>query len=136
MEFIEEVGSEGISFEEWEVYNRWLSYFSNLRPEWGRDGLCYQTYPTPDGTNPWFPGHGKHKLLPVVQKICAACPVREACFEANWDDEYGVWGGSGEKQRRDWKSAGVTFEEAKVLLADYLDDLVSPHLRKVGQEVA
>jgi len=124
MELIEEINNEGISFDEWEVYNRWIKYFSNLRPEWGRDGLCYQAHPTPDGENPWFPGHGKHKILPTVQKICAVCPVREKCFESNWDDEYGVWGGSGEKQRRDWKEAKVTLEEAKVLLAEYLEDLV------------
>jgi hypothetical protein len=129
MDFLEEIAEEGISMDDWEQYNRYLKYFAKLAPEWGRDGLCYQTHPfpeepgKPETKNPWFPGHGKHKLLPNVQRMCAACPVREKCFEAGWDDEYGVWGGSGEKQRRDWKETGVTLEEAKVLLSDYLATL-------------
>ena len=121
MGFIESDSEEGVSFDEWESYNRLLMYFGNLRPEWGKDGLCYQTHPTPDEYNPWFPEHGKHKLLHVVQKQCAVCPVRDQCFESGWDDEYGVWGGSSEKQRRDWKKDGASFEEAKVLLRDHLE---------------
>lgn len=124
MEPIEAVDGQGMSFDEWESYNRLLRYFSNLRPEWGKDGICYQTHPTPDTYNPWFPEHGKHKLLPAVQRLCAGCPVREQCFESNWDDEYGVWGGSSEKQRRDWKKDGVSFEEARELLRSHLKSLV------------
>src|ERR1700722_3210949 len=125
MGFIE-TDEEGISFDEWESYTRLIKYFGNLRPEWGRDGLCYQRHPNPtvinpktgveeSDYNPWFPEHGKHKLLGAVQRECARCPVREQCFESGWDDEYGVWGGSSEKQRRDWKKAGIPLEEAKVL---------------------
>jgi hypothetical protein len=120
MESFIEPTEEGISFDEWESYNRLIKYFGNLRPEWGKDGLCYQTHPTPD-YNPWFPEHGKHKLLRHVQKECAVCPVREQCFESGWDDEYGVWGGSSEKQRRDWKKDGVALEEARVLLRTHLE---------------
>lgn len=123
MGFVESDDEEGISFDEWESYNRLLLYFGNLRPEWGKDGLCYQTHSTPDDYNPWFPGHGKHKILHVAQRQCAVCPVREQCFESGWDDEYGVWGGSSEKQRRDWKKGGVGFKEAKALLGAHLNNL-------------
>lgn len=124
MDFIQPRSEEGLSFDEWDAINRLLKYFSNLRPEWGKDGLCYQTHPTPDKYNPWFPGHGKHKLLKAVQKECAKCPVREQCFESGWNDEYGIWGGSSEKQRRDWKKDGVAFEEAQVLLREHLEKLM------------
>lgn len=125
MEFIQPRGEEGLSFDEWDSYNRLLKYFSNLRPEWGKDGICYQTHPTPDEYNPWFPEHGKHKLLHLVQKQCAVCPVREQCFESGWNDEYGVWGGSSEKQRRDWKKDGIPFEEARDLLRAHLENLIN-----------
>lgn len=33
-------------------------------------------------------------------RVCAQCPVRPYCLEKGWDEEYGVWGGITEGQRR------------------------------------
>jgi len=55
----------------------------------------------------WFasdedePGENNNASLRVAQRICSTCPVRQKCLE--WGikyDEQGIWGGYGQKTRR------------------------------------
>ncbi|HEY9557755.1 MAG TPA: WhiB family transcriptional regulator [Acidimicrobiales bacterium] len=63
--------------------------------EWMTRGLCTNVPPAI-----FFPSDGAG--VDVARKICADCPVREACLEhalANRID-HGVWGGCSERERR------------------------------------
>lgn len=50
----------------------------------------------------FFP-HASTYISPDVKAICDACPVRRDCliFALKNGQEYGIWGGATEKQRRD-----------------------------------
>lgn len=36
----------------------------------------------------------------IALRLCASCPVRPYCLEKGWHEEFGVWGGTLEGQRR------------------------------------
>lgn len=36
----------------------------------------------------------------IALRICSTCPVRGYCLEKGWEEDYGVWGGQTEGQRR------------------------------------
>lgn len=57
--------------------------------------LCAQI-----GGDWWFPRKGGSPR--VARKVCAQCPVREAClaYALEIDAEWGVWGGKTEIERR------------------------------------
>lgn len=62
--------------------------------EWQTDGACR-------GTDPeamFVTGAEQHKAA----KVCEPCPVRAACLAHALDnrEDYGVWGGQTERQRR------------------------------------
>lgn len=65
-----------------------------FKPEpWMQDALCAQTDP-----ELFFPelGGSTH----AAKAICAKCPVRAACLAFAVEHvEYGVWGGTSDKQR-------------------------------------
>jgi WhiB family transcriptional regulator, redox-sensing transcriptional regulator len=63
--------------------------------EWMADGKCREVPPAT-----FFPSDGLG--VQSAQKICAECPVADACLEyalANHID-HGVWGGRSERERR------------------------------------
>jgi WhiB family redox-sensing transcriptional regulator len=62
---------------------------------WMAQGTC-RDYPP----NVFFPTDGVG--VEVARKICANCPVREACLEYAVSNriEHGVWGGTSERGRR------------------------------------
>ena len=63
--------------------------------QWMADGKCREVPPAV-----FFPSDGLG--VQAAQKICADCPVSEACLEyalANRID-HGVWGGRSERERR------------------------------------
>ena len=63
--------------------------------EWMAVGNCAHQSPAT-----FFPSDGVG--VEVARRICASCPVREACLEhalANRID-HGVWGGASERERR------------------------------------
>lgn len=69
---------------------------SLLQPEpWTRDALCAEV-----GGDMFFPdlGEAAHE----AKKICAACPVRDACLEYALRNRVkeGIWGGMNYKARR------------------------------------
>ncbi len=64
------------------------------RPAWHADGLCRKADP---GT--FFPVNADGVVR--AQRICNACPVKAACLTwALEHNEYGLWGGTSERQRR------------------------------------
>jgi len=66
-----------------------------ISTEWMAEGKCRDMAP-----DVFFPSDGTGVL--EAQRICADCPVSEACLEyaiANKID-HGVWGGRSERERR------------------------------------
>lgn len=65
------------------------------RPAWQAEGACR-------GLDPdlFFPQRGQS--LTTARAVCAACPVKEECldFAVEHHEEFGVWGGSSERERR------------------------------------
>jgi WhiB family transcriptional regulator, redox-sensing transcriptional regulator len=64
-------------------------------PTWMRDAACAATDPElffPDSRSP----------ASEAKEICASCPVRPECLEYSLAaaEEFGVWGGLTEKERR------------------------------------
>jgi WhiB family redox-sensing transcriptional regulator len=67
----------------------------SMDAEWMADGKCRDMPPSV-----FFPSDGLG--VQVAQRICADCPVADACLEyalANRID-HGVWGGRSERERR------------------------------------
>jgi WhiB family redox-sensing transcriptional regulator len=61
---------------------------------WVRDALCAQTDP-----EEFFPEKGGRSRVAIA--ICVECPVRRACLDYGLShNEYGVWGGTSETERR------------------------------------
>jgi WhiB family redox-sensing transcriptional regulator len=66
-----------------------------METEWMQRGLCREIPPST-----FFPSDGVG--VEVARRICAECPVKDACLEyalANHID-HGVWGGCSERERR------------------------------------
>ncbi|MGN6324512.1 WhiB family transcriptional regulator [Pseudolysinimonas sp.] len=63
--------------------------------DWKDEGLCAETSP-----DLFFPGKGEPTT--PAKKICVACDVKERClaWALETGEEYGVWGGTSENERR------------------------------------
>jgi WhiB family redox-sensing transcriptional regulator len=64
-------------------------------PEWQERGLCAQTDP-----DAFYPELGKPSA--PAKRICRNCEVQQQCLEfalAN-NEEFGIWGGTTERERR------------------------------------
>ena len=68
---------------------------SVMNSEWMAEGKCKEVAP-----DVFFPNDGMGVL--VAQRICAECPVSEACLEYALEHhiDHGVWGGASERERR------------------------------------
>jgi WhiB family transcriptional regulator, redox-sensing transcriptional regulator len=65
--------------------------------EWHGRGLC-----AGDDSEVFFPSHGDPGTQ--ARQICAACPVRDDCLGYATDaDEFGIWGGLDQDERRNLK---------------------------------
>jgi WhiB family redox-sensing transcriptional regulator len=66
----------------------------NSRPEWHKDAACKQVDVS------FFPGRGIDQR--PIKAICKGCPVRQECLDFALDnnENYGVWGGTSERERR------------------------------------
>ena len=65
--------------------------------EWHSRGLCV-------GEDPevFFPSHANPGA--AARQVCAACPVRHECLiYATVADEFGIWGGLDQQERRNLK---------------------------------
>lgn len=62
---------------------------------WDSDAVCRQVDP-----DLWFPEEGTSNVH--AKRICARCPVRDACLEyaLTHDERFGVWGGLSTRERR------------------------------------
>lgn len=69
------------------------------------------TYPSPHWTawaacvgkdpNLFHPYQGDGQTAELAKRVCAGCPVADACLEhALQHHETGIWGGTSERQRR------------------------------------
>jgi WhiB family redox-sensing transcriptional regulator len=67
---------------------------------WRIDAICNQTDP-----DAFFPDKGESSR--AAKRVCAGCPVREAClnYALVHQERFGVWGGLSERERR--KLAGT-----------------------------
>jgi WhiB family redox-sensing transcriptional regulator len=66
-----------------------------MTTDWMARGKCKEVAP-----DVFFPSDGMGVL--VAQRICAECPVSEACLEYALENhiDHGVWGGASERERR------------------------------------
>ena len=66
-----------------------------MTTEWMARGKCKEVAP-----DIFFPSDGMG--VQVAQRICAECPVAEACLEYALEErvDHGVWGGKSERERR------------------------------------
>jgi WhiB family transcriptional regulator, redox-sensing transcriptional regulator len=66
-----------------------------LDTTWMAEGKCRDLDP-----KTFFPSDGAG--VEVAKRVCAYCPVREACLEyaLHHNIEHGVWGGESERARR------------------------------------
>lgn len=108
--------------------------------DWMQDGLCAQTDPAlffPDGT-----GNAITSQVKQAKKICAQCPVKDACLEWAVDtgQSAGVWGGLSEDERvpmrrdRLAKRSGVArCVQSQTFIEQRLEEDVP--VRKVAEEL-
>lgn len=62
---------------------------------WIKQAICV-------GEDPevFFPEKGDEKTLQLARSICAQCPVRIQCLEANRYETFGIFGGTTPEERR------------------------------------
>lgn len=49
----------------------------------------------------FFPSRGDNETVERAKAVCATCPVAAECLEANLTEEFGIFGGTSENQRRE-----------------------------------
>ena len=64
---------------------------------WMPAGLCRGMDPQ-HAARVFFPVQGESQA--PARAVCADCPVRAACLDYGMDENYGVWGGTSERERR------------------------------------
>lgn len=88
------------------AHNPWGSHgqadLSLIVPAWTRDALCAEI-----GVEAFFnDDSGGDQATRLARKTCQQCPVRTECLEwaltwEPWEDQHGVFGGMGPKERRE-----------------------------------
>ena len=79
--------------------------------DWMSDGLCLQI-----GWDMFFPPDDspvKRQLYKQAKEICSKCEVLLQCREYGKDEDYGVWGGTTPKERRDARRKEHRIKNAK-----------------------
>lgn len=81
-------------------------------PDWTRDALCAEI-----GVEVFFSNNAGDHATRQAKQACARCPVRTKCLEMaldfdEWNDQYGVFGGTGPKERRVLRRARAQQEVA------------------------
>lgn len=60
-------------------------------------------------------GVGSTAAAAIVRVVCEPCPVREECLEAGLREQFGFWGGTSPRERRQLrKERGITLREPVV----------------------
>lgn len=67
---------------------------------WMVDGAC-----AGQSHDAWFPEDNTQENAATIRKICGGCPVREKCLDWGVEhDEWGMWGGLGQRARRELRA--------------------------------
>lgn len=68
-----------------------------LQQAWAKDAACADADP-----EPFHPRKLTYKRdVAAAKRVCQTCPVMEACLaDALQHEEFGVWGGLSERERR------------------------------------
>lgn len=55
----------------------------------------------------FFPEDGQEEWVAAARRVCGSCPVRGKCLAdaVGRDEQWGVWGGTTEKERRQARAA-------------------------------
>jgi WhiB family redox-sensing transcriptional regulator len=48
----------------------------------------------------FHPKKGDHAAIKIAKRICSHCPILDTCREHSIDEQYGIWGGLGPRERR------------------------------------
>jgi len=73
------------------------------------DDLTEQAVCRTVGTDLFFPEVGHEEQYADAKAVCAICPVKDPCLQAALDgNEYGVWGGTSEAERRQIRAQDPT----------------------------
>jgi len=63
----------------------------------------------------FFPERGRNNMIAKAQQVCAACPVRQECFDHGMkNDERGIWGGTTGRERRQLRMGQITVDKLAV----------------------
>ena len=62
---------------------------------WTADAACRGT-----ATTLFFPSEDTARVLRAARAVCASCPVIDDCRETHWGEEFGIWFGTSERERR------------------------------------
>jgi len=65
------------------------------RPRWHLHAACRDV---PHADRLFFPARGE--VLDDARRICAGCPVRQACLDEHLAEHHGIWGGMSDRERR------------------------------------
>ena len=65
------------------------------RPAWHENAACSGL-----GNELFFAQSRSVTQARAARAVCAVCPVLEQCREAGLGEEYGIWGGTTERDRR------------------------------------
>ena len=74
--------------------------------DWRQQANCLDT-----PVDLFFPTLGDNGTAAAAKKICAACPVRAECLNANLHETVGIWGGMSEEERRKERRRRAGFAE-------------------------
>lgn len=85
-----EVG-RAAQFTSWEP--GWLN-----PPEWQENAACKDM-----GNDLFYPNKGETQKILAAKKVCAECPVQKECLEMGLEENYGVWGGLTELERKSYR---------------------------------
>lgn len=104
----------------------------NLFPTWRDDGACLS-----EPVSLFFPDGEKGRNAVQAEQakaVCARCPVLYECLKAALDgNEYGIWGGMTEQERRNLKNKTSVAQYATVdMLVDLLENVL-PACDRCGQ---
>jgi len=74
--------------------------------DWRQQANCLGT-----SVNLFFPARGANLDAVWAKAICAACPVRDECLNANLHETVGIWGGMSEEECRKERRRRAGFAE-------------------------
>ena len=89
--------------------------------DWRTEAACQAHH-----ADMWFPDPKSRRLhertLDLARLVCAGCPVRAQCLAACIGEEFGIWAGTSEQERRAMRRrAGIRRTGSEVIKLRFLD---------------